>query len=193
MNVRKHLAGLAIFSFILGSSILINHFLTIPDATIPPRPEATPGKVKEERHRPVAFRVRQVSLDYANRKSHTELSLFRSPGQPAPETVWVMTTYFSPDSARAEDWTAVKEVRRPFAAGDGEALVVATSEWDLPPRPGKPGASYFARVYISAEAQGKFYPPDYVTDGDPARAVPVVIHWPDDKNILAVTAEKSSR
>ena len=192
MSVRKHLAGYAIFSFILGSAILINHFLTIPDATIPPvlQPEVTSVPVKERQ--PVKHQVRQVSLDYINRKSYTELRLFRQLGQPAPERVWVSTTYFSPDSARAEDWTTITEIPQPFARGDGEVFV-ATAEWDLPPALHKPGSGYFARVYVSSEYQGHFYEPDYATNSDIAHAVPVVIHWPDKKIMPASTAKKFSR
>jgi hypothetical protein len=193
MSVRKHLAGFAIFSVILGSAILINHFLTILDATIPPvlRPEATPVRVKEERQ-PVTHQVRQVSLDYINQKSYTELRLFRQLDQPAPDKVWVITTYFSPDSARAEDWTTTTEIHQPFARGNGQVFV-ATAEWDLPPALHKPGAGYFARVYVSSEYQGHFYEPDYATNNDIARAVPVVIHWPDKKVASTSTAKKFSR
>lgn len=83
MNVRKHLAGFVIFSFILGSAILINHFLNIPVATIPPvlRAEAAPVIIKEQQT--IIYLVRQVSLDYINKKSYTELSLYRKPNKPA--------------------------------------------------------------------------------------------------------------
>jgi hypothetical protein len=194
MNVRKHLAGLAIFSFILGSAILINHFLTIPNANIPPiaGTENLPGKVKDGQP-PVTYRVRQVSLDYINRKSYTELSLFRQWDGPAPEKVWVTTTFFSPDSTRAQDWTTVTEIRQPFAAGNGEVFI-ATSLWELPPFLNKPGDGYFARVDVSLEREGKVYPPDYsYTRSDLADAVPVVIHWPDKQGVARSTAKKSSR
>lgn len=194
MNVRKHLAGFAIFSVILGSAILINHFLTIPDAVIAPvinRPEAISVTVKDVRQ-PVTFRVRQVSLDYINKKSYTELSLFSHPDVPLPEKIWVMTTYFSPDSELAEDWTVIKEIRQPFASGAGETFVAA-SDWDLPPRLDKPGAGYFARVYVSSEHQGKFYEPDYSAPRDIAKAVPVVVHWPDKTPLAGSTAKKRSR
>jgi hypothetical protein len=192
MNARKHLAGFAVFSLILGSAILINHFLTIPYATIAPvlYPETARVTVREQQ--PVTYRVRQVSLDYVNQKSYTELSLFRQLGQPAPETIWVTTTYFSPDSTRAEDWTTVTEIRQPFARGNW-GIFVATAEWELPPAVETPGAGYFARVYVSSESQGNFYPPDYQSKSDLAQAVPVVVHWPDNKSVSAVTAKKFSR
>lgn len=193
MNVRKHLAGFALFSFILGSAILINHLLTIPNVTIPPvlRPEATPVIVKE--WQPVIYRVRQVSLDYRNKKSYTELSLYRQLHRPAPETVWVTTTYFSPDSTRAEDWTTITEIRHPFARGNGEEVVVATANWELPPSLETPGAGYFARVHVSSEYQGNIYPPDYLHSSDIANAVPVVVHWPDKKSVAVSAAKKFSR
>lgn len=192
MNARKHVAGFVVFSFILGSAILINHFLTIPQATIPPVPiqEAIPVTVKEPQA--VTYRVRQVSLDYANKKSYTELRLFRQPNQPAPERVWVTTTYFSPDTTRAEDWTTVTEIRQPFANGDGE-IFVATADWDLPPALQTPEAAYFARVYVSSESQGRVSPPDYQANSNIADATPVVVHWPNKKSVTASTAKNFTR
>jgi hypothetical protein len=192
MNARKHLAGFVIFSIILGSAILINHFLTIPKATIPPVVSYIAAPVMAGKSQPVSYHVRQVSLDYLNKKSYTELSLFIEPNQPEPERVWVTTTYFSPDSARAEDWTTITEIPQPFARGNGEVFVAA-AEWELPPALQTPGAGYFARVYVSSEAEGKFYPPDYLSKSDLADAVPVVVHWPDKKSAATIPAKKFSR
>ena len=196
MNVRKHLAGFAIFSFIVGSAILINHFLNIPDARIPPviLPEAVAGRVKAQPP-PVNFRVQQISLDYNRGRSYTQLSLFRQQDQPAPEKVWVMTTFFSPDSPRAESWSISTAISQPFANGNGQSFVV-TGEWNLPPllESDKPGAGYFARIYVSSEFQGKFSEADYQTKGDVTDAIPVVIHWPDEKSMASSgTAQKRSR
>lgn len=184
MNARKHVAGFVVFSFILGSAILINHFLTIPPATIQPVPiqAAAPITVKERQF--VAYRVRQVSLDYVNKKSYTELRLFRQLDQPAPERVWVTTTYFSPDATRAEDWTTITEIRQPFASGDSE-IFVATADWELPPALQTPEAAYFARVYVSSESQGHVSSPDYQSNSNIADATPVVVHWPDKKSVAA--------
>jgi hypothetical protein len=191
MNATKHVAGFALFSFILGSAILINHFLSFPRAVLRPvvRPKPVPAKVKEQ---PVTFRVRQVSLDYINKRSYTELNLFQEPGQPMPEKVWVLTTFYSPDSVRAEDWTTIEEIHSPFDRGDGGRFVVVTSN-SLPPLLSKTGAGYFARVEVSSQAEGKFYPPDYHYSSDPANALPVVIHWPDKKGVTSVAAEKVIR
>ena len=191
MNIRKHVAGLVVFSIILGSAILINYFLNIPDATIPPVVSHEDTLVRTRERQPVTFRVRQVSLDYINKKSYTELNLFRQLDQPVPEKVWVMTTYFSPDSTRAEDWTTITEIRQPFSRGNGEVFV-ATAEWDLPPALKRPGAGYFARVYVSSEAQGNFSSPDYHYGSDIQNAVPVVVHWPDNRSASARTAKKFS-
>jgi hypothetical protein len=180
MNARKHIAGFVIFSFILGSAILISNFLTIPDAVIPPVLSAEAPRMTIKRQQtPVTFRVRQVSLDYNSGKSYTELNLFRPLDQPAPDRVWVTTTFFSPDSTRAEDWSIITEIQRPFDNGNGE-IYVAADHWELPPLMSRPGAGYFARVDVSSEYQGKFYDPDYHYSSDPRNAVPVVIHWPDD-------------
>jgi hypothetical protein len=192
MNTRKHVAGFAVFSIILGSAILINHFLNIPDAAIPPVVSHEESPVRAKEPQLVIYRVRQVSLDYINKKSYTELTLFRQPHEPAPEKIWVTTTYFSPDTARAEDWTTITEIRQPFNRGNGD-VVVASAEWDLPPALETPGAGYFARVHVSSEYQGHFSPPDYQSESDIENAVPVVVHWPDKRGASARTAKKFSR
>lgn len=189
MNIRKHLAGFAIFSVILGSAILINHFLSIPIATIPPVP-LSEDRLTEKR--PVTYSVRQVSLDYNNKKSYTVVYLSHQPDQPAPEKVWVTTTYFSPDSTRAENWTTTTEFRQPFARDNGEAFVAA-ADWELPPYPSAPGASYFARVYVSSEYQGNLSSSHYRPESDSVQAIPVVLHWPDKKNVTAVAAKNHFR
>lgn len=187
MSVRKHLAGFVIFSVILGSAILINHFLNIPDARIPPvlSTEAVAGKIKRRQQAPVNYRIHQISLDYNRGRSYTQLSLFRQPGQPVPEKVWVMTTFYSPDSARAESWTISTEIAQPFDNGEP---FVATGNWQLPPLLDKPGAAYFARVYVSSESQGEFSEADYQSKDARADAIPVVIHWPDKKSGAATAA-----
>ena len=183
MNARKHLAGFVVFSFILGSAILINYFLAIPDAVIPPVLGAEDNRVTIKKHQtPITFRARQVSLDYNSGKSYTELNLFRPLDQPAPDKVWVTTSFYSPDSTRAERWVIISEFRQPFDRGNGEVFV-ATERWNLPPLPGKPGAGYFAEIDVSSEYQGKSYAPDYHYSSDPMNAVPVVIHWPDNKSV----------
>jgi hypothetical protein len=192
MSVRKHVAGFAVFSFILGSAILINHFLNIPDAVIPPVVSHEEILVRAKEPQLVIYRVRQVSLDYINKKSYTELMLFRQPHQPAPEKIWVTTTYFSPDTALAEDWTTITEIQQPFSRGNSD-VVVAAAEWDLPPALETPGAGYFARVHVSSEYQGHFSPPDYQSESDIENAVPVVVHWPDKRGASVRTAKKFSR
>jgi hypothetical protein len=193
MNVRQHLAGFAIFSVILGSAIFINHYLNIPTATIPPVPlaEAPSGRVKEHEP-PVSFRVRQVSLDYNQLKSYTELRLFRRLDRPVPERVWVLTTFFSPDSVHAESWTTVEEIKQPFTSANGEAFVVISSR-GLPPSPATPGAGYFARVEVSSQSEGTFYQPSHQINSDFTHAVPVVVHWPDQQGAPARMAKARAR
>jgi hypothetical protein len=194
MNFRKHLAGFAIFSLILGSAILINNFLTMTVATIPPvlSREAAPVIIKE-RQQPITYRVRQVSLDYINKKSYTELSLEREPDQFMPEAIWVTTTYFSPDSTRAEDWTTITKISEPFANGD-HAIVVAVSDWDLPPASNKDKPGFFARIYVSSESSDNNSSSSVVQfSPDLTGAVPVVLHWPDEQRDSAMTSKKFIR
>jgi hypothetical protein len=190
MNFRRHVDGFAVFLIILTSAIFINEineYLNFPNLKLRPARVATSHtQTPVASPQPVKFKVRQVSLDYINKKSYTEIRLFLEPGQPVPEKVWVFTSFYSPDSALAEQWVVSTEFRRPFDKGDGETFVAVT-DWDLPPRLSKPGAGYFAHVDVSSEAQGKFYDADYHYSSDPAKAVPVVIHWPDKKGAATTT------
>lgn len=193
MNVRKHVDGFAVFLIIFSSIVFIYEYLNFPNWKVSSvRVAAPPTQPATSKPQPIDFRVRQVSLDYINKKSYTELTLFRQPHKPAPEKIWVTTTYFSPDTARAEDWTTITEIRQPFSRGNGD-VVVAAAEWDLPPALETPGAGYFARVHVSSEYQGHFSPPDYQSESAIENAVPVVVHWPDKRGASASTSKKFSR
>ncbi|MDT4898393.1 MAG: hypothetical protein QOH25_3470 [Acidobacteriota bacterium] len=192
MNVRKHLAGFAIFSVILGSAILINKFLTIQETTLVSVPQPIATSVTVKNPLPVIYRVGQVSLDYINKKSYTVVNLERQPDQPAPETLWITTFYFSPDYSPARGWTTTTEIRQPFARGDHTEFI-ATAECALCSLSETPGAGYFARVYVSAEYPVNSYPPDFQSNREIMGASSVVIHWPDNKWQVAPTGEKFSR
>jgi hypothetical protein len=192
MNVRKHLAGLAIFSIILGSAIFINHFLTSPNVTIPSAPSRQPFSDMKKGPQPIAYHVEQVSLDFLNNKSYTQLMLERQPGQPAPEKLWVTTYYFSPESARGRGWTTTTEISQPFAQRDKIELITASS-CDLYSSSATPVAGYFARVYVSTKYADESYPPDAQFNRDITTATPVVVRWPDDKRQSADTMDKFVR
>jgi hypothetical protein len=189
MNVRKHLAGLALFSVILGSAIFVNHFLNIPNATMPSAPLQLPFSVTKETSQFIGYEVKQVSLDFVNKKSYTVLTLKRQPGQPAPERLWVTTFFFSPDYPGGV-WTSKAEIPQPFAQSD-ETNFIATAFCGLSLHSDTPRAGYFARVYISTEETDNSYTPDAQFNRDIRSAFPVVVYWPDG-NILAAdpTEEK---
>jgi hypothetical protein len=193
MNVRKHLAGLAIFSVILGSAIFINHFLTIPNVTILSDPRRLPFSDMKKRPQPVSYNVEQVSLDFANNKSYTQLTLERQPGQPAPEKLWVTTYYFSPEPASGRGWTTTTEIPQPFAQRDKIELITASSCDLYSSSSATPGGGYFARVYVSTEYADESYPPDAQSNRDITNATPVVVRWPDDKRQSADTMDKFVR
>lgn len=177
MNVRKHLAGLALFFVILGSAIFINHYLTIPDVTIPSAPfnVSPPVIAKIERPQPPAnYEVRMVSLDFINKESYTTLLLKHEAGQPAPEKLWVATVFFSPDRPTGKVLMSHAQILKPFAHGD-VLEYVATDSCDWCKVANIPQAGYFARVYVSANDGDSPYPPDVDFDFDLTRAIPVVV------------------
>jgi hypothetical protein len=190
MNVRKHLAGLAIFSFILGSAIFINHFLNSPNVAIPSAPLQLPFSVTKETSQPISYRVEQVSLDFVNKKSYTQLTLERRPTQPAPEKLWITTYHFSPENASGRGWTTTTEIPQPFANRDKVELVTVSSCDLCSFSTATHRVGYFARVYVSTEYAGDTYAPAAQFDRDITTATPVVVRWPDDKRPSADTTEK---
>jgi hypothetical protein len=195
MNVRKHVDGFAVFLIILTSAVAIDEYLNFPNLEVRPARVSTPSPPRRvaKSIQPVDYRVRQVSLDYVNKKSYTEVILTRQPGRPAPDRVWVMTGFYSPASVLAEDWNVSAELKHPFSEGD-EVVFVAESDWDLPPLSNASEAGYFARVYVSSEYQGHVSPPDYGYSASGISVpIPVVVHWPDKQGAPSRAAKKFSR
>jgi hypothetical protein len=188
MNVRKHLAGLALFSVILGSAIFINHFLNVPNVAIPSAPLQLPFSVTKETSQPIGYEVKQVSLDFINKKSYTVLTLKRQAGQPVPEKLWVTTFFFSPDYPGGI-WTSKAGILRPFAQSD-ETDFIATAFCGLSLHSDTPRAGYFARVSVSTEDADNSYPPDAQFSRDIRTAFPVVVYWPDGNILIADPTEK---
>jgi hypothetical protein len=190
MNIRKHLAGFAIFCVILGSAIFINYFLTLPNATIPPVPLRPPVAGIAGSTEAVTYKVQQVTLNFINNTTHIALSFKLLPGQPVPEKLWVTTFYFSPDSAM-NGWSTTTEIPQPFGRGN-QAEFVATDSSDFSVSSDEPRIAYFARVYVWAGYDDNSYPPGVQFDRDITQAEPVVVHWPDER-LSANTTEKFSR
>lgn len=184
MNIRKHLAGFILFSLILGSIIFINYFLTLPEATIPPV-QTRQLLVEAMENTRLTYKVQQVSLDFASERGYTSLRIKLRSGQPAPESIWVTTHYFSPE-IYGSGWSSTTEIRHPFAAGD-EFDFVAMAPWERGTSPKIPGVSYFAHVNVSS------WQSDVKVRRDMTTAMPVVVHWPDEARPSANTLEKFSR
>jgi hypothetical protein len=176
MNLRKHLAGFAIFFVILGGAIFINNYLTIPNVRIPSVPFNAPPLLvdKIEKPQPVNYKVRLVSLDFINKESYTALVLKREAGQTAPEKLWVTTVFFSPSRPTGKVLKSNAGILQPFAHGDVLEYVV-TSSFDWCESGNIPRAGYFARVYVSADYADSPYPPDVVFDSDIRTAIPVLV------------------
>lgn len=176
MNVRKHFAGFALFSFILGSAILINNFLAAPTVSITTDPFIVPDMPVEKIAKPqeINYKTRMVSLDFINKQSYTVLSFKREGSLPVPEKLWVTTVFFSPDRPTGKILTSSVEILKPFARSDSLEYVV-TSPCDWCASASLPGAGYFARVYVLADDADSSYPPDIEFDSDITTAVPVVV------------------
>ena len=177
-NLGKHVAGLLLFSIILGSWIFIYPYLTLPDVIVPTAPvrPLLAGPV-EGSH--VSYKVRQVSIDFNHSTKHTVLSLKLLPGQPAPERLWVITHYFAPGMNRYGDRSSMTEFRQPFANANEIELTTADS-WNSGEPVGGAKVGYFAHVYVWTGDTENSYPPDLPVDRDITNAEPVVVHWSDE-------------
>jgi hypothetical protein len=178
MNLRKHLAGFALFSVIVGCTILINSFLSVPAIKVRSVliKEAVP-QAPFEASQPINFKVRQVSLDRMSNKSYTELRLERQPGQPLPEELWVTTIFFTPEHPGIAAMSKVK-IRQPFAQSDQSDFVAAASDSSFAVQK-MPASEYYARVYVSPNSSDNSTFTDENFVRDITHAMPVVIQWPD--------------
>jgi hypothetical protein len=131
LNMQKHIAGLALFIFIVISSVYILGIVAAPLRMIPPVPLNAPSPPSVTVWLPVSYRVHLVSLDFNTQTSYTTLTLKREGNNPAPDKLWVNTTFFVPEWP-GERWSnGAVEIREPFANGRNEATptVVAGFPW----------------------------------------------------------------
>jgi hypothetical protein len=153
MNVPKHIAGLVLFIFIVSISVFIVGIVTAPLEMIPPFKETKLSCVYElsEAAPPVGYKVQLVSLDFINRESYTTLTLKRDLSRPAPERIWVATSFYTLERPH-ESWTSgAVEIRLPFADSDEVRLTLKSSCYWCSDA-SAPRAGYYARVQVSAES-----------------------------------------
>ncbi|HEY0379034.1 MAG TPA: hypothetical protein VGC87_19115 [Pyrinomonadaceae bacterium] len=178
MNPRKHLAGFTIFSIILGTAILINYYLTLPAATIPPVSLEPPAVDEVEVTQPINSTVRLVSLDFINGKSYTTLVLNKpEAGGPVPEIVEVTTVFYVPDGKNGPSRLTRTRILRPFDAG-GQVEVTAAADCGWCSSAYVPKAGYFAYVYVRGLRAGRTYLPDLKPETVVKTEVPVVVQAP---------------
>lgn len=179
MNLRKHLAGLALFLAIFGSTVFIFNFLTTrigavstgypPTTLTPPASELL-----------LSYEVKYASLDFINQKSYATLIINAQAGRRLPEKVWVRMYFFAPDDERRRVWPSeAVELRVPFVNGDRmEATSVAACDWCQSST--VPKAGYFARVIVSPTSASDTYLADSEINREITTATPVVVQ--DERN-----------
>ncbi len=182
MRRQKQLYGFIVFMSILTSVVFIYDYINWPPwkshrakapVSAPELPANPPSEAADELL-PVNYDVRLVSLDFINGKSYTTLALKLPPGQPAPDKLLVKTRFYLPGRADNPAWTGVVGITRQSEWSGDPVEVTVTSTCDWCARPDTPKAGYFADVYVSAQYEGKDYPPSsYVTPVE--TAVPVVV------------------
>ncbi|HEX8494190.1 MAG TPA: hypothetical protein VF658_15185 [Pyrinomonadaceae bacterium] len=151
MNIPKHAAGLALFTFIVGASVFIAGLLIEPAITlqIPPVRIDVPPYSRTLATQLVAYKAQFVSLDFINHQSYTTLRLKRDAAGPAPERIWVYTSFFTLTSPLHEHWRIEPvEILNPFANGDEVSLTVAAPcQWSAERR--VPRSGFYAKVGVS--------------------------------------------
>jgi hypothetical protein len=149
MNIRKHVAGITLFIFIVAASIFIVGIMTAPALTIPPVPiHDAPASRNTIDSPPFRYMTQLVSLDFINQQSYTTLKLKRHVDEPAPERLWVYTLFFVPERPQISWSSGPVEVLRPFKDND-EATITVTGECTLCGNSRAPRNGYYARVYVS--------------------------------------------
>lgn len=175
MNTPKHVAGVALFIFIVSASIFINGMMTAPVLTIPPVPllDTTPTRTTTGSP-PFRYQAQLVSIDFINRQSYTTLKLKRHSGWPTPERLWVYTLFFVPEYPHMSWSSGPVEVIRPFRDSD-EATITVAGECPLCDDSRAPRSGYYARVYATTN-------PNYYDslragkiDTDITTAIPVLV------------------
>lgn len=185
MNFLKKLTGLFVFVAAIAGAVVLSRHFSAPPPPPPPEAPSVPVLPREPRLAPepapapradIAFKARQVTLDFASKKSSVTLELERNLTGPAPESVWAWVAFFPPDGARGGRCSAGPvEVRRPFAHG-GRATVVVKADASGCEAPRAPSATLYARVHVSSvSAEAAREEGASVSAEDPARATPVVI------------------
>lgn len=147
MNTPKHIAGIALFILIVGVSALIASIVAAPLQIIPPIPIHAPQTLNEQVSH-VNYKVQLVSLDFINRESYTTLRLKRQTDGPAPEKLWLYSSFFVPESPRKQWSSTPVEIVRPFAEGDEVSLTIAGA-CPMCEEANAPRAGYYARVVVS--------------------------------------------
>ena len=171
MNIRKHLAGVAIFLAIFGGTVFIfNSLKTFIDdvsgLTLTPTQPATEVEL--------SYEVPYVSLDFNSRQSYTRLSLDAA-SRHLPGRLWVRTYFFAPNHDRSEVWASeAVELRVPFMGSDRiETMSVASCDWCNDTT--APKAGYYARVIVSTRSASDTYLPDSEINREITTASPVVV------------------
>jgi hypothetical protein len=173
MNISKQLAGIAVFITIIGVTIFLLRPVSAPVVNPPLIPPPPPAAISASQ--PLNYQVQTVYLNLVNRKSYTTLRLKRDVVLPAPESIWVRTSFFSTDSSTRHNWSSEPvEIRQPFANGD-QATITATANCDWCNEAGAPRGGYYARVHISTVSKEAARLRDDMLNADITTATPVLI------------------
>ena len=186
VNLRKHVAGFALFSVIVGCAIFINGYFTFqPKIVSSMHVSSSSSQPLLEDYQPASFTVRLVTVDFNTQMTYTTLAFKRQAGQPLPERLWVTTVFSSSDD---QEWEAVSsvEINQPFTEGN-QAEITASKQCDFCSSFSKastgeffariPTEGYFARVYVSTTKPNKFNLRPRQFGKELPNAVPVVIQW----------------
>lgn len=175
MNVPKHVAGIALFIFIVSVSVFIAAIVAAPLQMIPPVPLGASSHRNAAESQSVSYHVQIVSVDFINRESYTSLSLKRERGAPAPDSLWVYTSFFVPEYPNKSWSGSPVELREPFSEGDEVSSITVTAACPWCGDANAPRAGYYARVRVSTVSSEAAARRDEDFDPDIKTAIPVLV------------------
>jgi hypothetical protein len=173
--MQKHIAGLALFIFIVISSVYILGIVAAPLRMIPPVPLGMPFVRNVVVSQPVSHRVQLVSLDFNTETSYTTLALKREGNNPAPDKLWVNTSFFVPE-APGKLWSSGPvEILEPFVNGGSEVSLTVVSRFPWSSSANALRAGYYALVTVSTVSADDALRRAEQTDADIKTAAPVLV------------------
>ncbi|PYS93415.1 MAG: hypothetical protein DMF64_05215 [Acidobacteria bacterium] len=171
MSIPKLCLRLAVFLCTLTIALFVTRLFLIPPRvevrvaapTLPPAPVVKPTPAQ------VNFKVQQVVLDRAHKKTYVQLIVERNPQAPTPDHLWVALTLYTQN--KSDVWFYGWEyVPQPFAQGDRATQTVVFSRSYT-----YVADNYYAQVSVTTQNGEDDNPLKRFNDSFISTAAPVIV------------------